>query len=648
MTFYRFKTVPQEWRNCDNWPRASIELMNESERNRFDRMELAIRTYMANGALGAAAKVGQCSKQTVLDKLNRCLTIDDEGRIAGWRGLLPYVRLSEAKYQRRELPSGARAAEQGASGAFEAFLCANPSIRRRLHEAIRNGGSIKPKVKSRHPTVRSVFSAFRSACDAAGLTANDYPLNSRSKGRRSVERYARAFIPTDATSVETWYGIDARDQMKLGTGRKRFPLAMAPLDMCGADAHKIHCHGVVIVSGPAGPQPVAIERIWIFPITDNASRCALRYSVSIQTEISAETIEEALVACEVPWKPRELVVKGHSYKPGAGFPVGSIEGLMFCRPCVLQVDNAAQHFSNKLIQVARRALRCSVTFGPVGGWWSNGLTERLFKTLEMYGFQCEPSSTGSNPMDVHKSDPVKNAIRHSITWEELLDLIDVLIANYNATGHSALGGQTPLAVMRRGLDVHSATYLPRASVPATAHTPALGVAVDRRTIQGRARPGAMTPPYVLVDEARYTCDALSSRYDLLGHEVILHICERDMTVCAFLPDGHAFGQLKCLHAGWAAHSHSRAMRKTINALIRNGRLAGDDPINEYLAYLTRQTLSEVKAAPGRVSHAATQLAEASRITGLDVPVLNAEPEALVPLLIRPVPGHIKRPTWRQT
>jgi hypothetical protein len=289
-----------------------------------------------------------------------------------------------------------------------------------------------------------------------------------------------------------------------------------------------------------------------------------------------------------------------------------------------------------------------VTFGPVGAWWRNAFTERFFKSLEMYGFQCYSSSSGSNPADVHKRDPIKSAIRDSITWQELLDLADVLLANYNATPHSALGGQTPLMVLRRGLAAHSATYLPRMPVPVTAHTPALGVAVDRRTIRGCAKTGTMVSPYVQIDETRYTNDALSSRYDLIGQEIIVHIRECDMSVSGFLADGHAFGLLACQDPGWAAHPHSRSIRKVVNALARSGRMpGGGDPIVEYMAYLTRQTLAEIKAAPTKVSHAATQLAQASRVTGLKAPA-QAIASTPSPLLIRPVPGHIKRPTWRQS
>lgn len=645
---YSFKTVPPEWLDCETWPTVSVDHLDSDQRARFERLELAIRTYLRAGALGDAAAAGQCSKQSVLDKLNRCLTIDDEGRIAGWRGLLLNARLGEIVYTRTALPSGARAAERGAAGAFEAFLNAHESVRRQLHQAIRNGGSTGPQKRSRHPTLRSVFASFLDACKAEGLTAADYPLNSRSKGRRSVERYVAAWIPTNPTAVETWFGTDARDQMKFGTGKRRFPLATTALDLCGADAHKIHCYGVVIVNGPAGPQPIPIERIWLFPILDLGYRCILGYAVSIQAEISAATIEEALAACAAPWSPRKLIVRGHTYKPGAGLPVGSIEGLTSCRPCALQIDNAAQHYSNRLIQTARRALGCAVTFGPVGAWWRNAVTERLFRSLEMYGFQCEPSSTGSSPTDVHKGDSIKNAMRDSITWEELLDLIDVEMANYNATGHSALGGQTPLDAMRRGIDPNSPAYLPRDPVPATAFTPAFGVTVERRPIRGGMKPGSARVPSVMVDELRYSNDELSSRYDLIGQELLVHIREIDMSISAFLADGRALGALRCVDADWGNRRHPRAMRKVINALIRYGRIAGKNPLIEYLEYLTKQTLEEVKAAPGKVSPAATQLAEASRVTGLEVPSNSSASREAEPPLIRTVLPHIKRPTWRSS
>jgi hypothetical protein len=371
----------------------------------------------------------------------------------------------------------------------------------------------------------------------------------------------------------------------------------------------------------------------------------LRYAVSISTEISGATVEEALVACSVPWKPRQLIAQGLSYAPGAGFPVGTIEGLEECRFSALQIDNAAQHFARRIAESARRAIGCALTFGPVGAWWRNAFTERFFKSLEQYGFQCLSSSSGSNSQDVRKKKPVHNAVRDEITWEELLDLVDVLLANYNVTPHTSLGNRLPLEVMRTGLDARFSSYVPRPSVPVTVHTPALGTTVEVRTIAGSAKRGSVIPPYVQIDKVRYTAPTLSSRWELIGQNIVVHIREADMEVRAFLENGEDLGVLVCMAEGWRAHPHSRDMRKVVNALIRNGELPGIDPINEYMAYLAKKTANEARRKPTQVSHTGTRLAEASRQTGLSAPSIPGRP-AFTAVPPRPIPGHIKRPDWR--
>ena len=82
----------------------------------------------------------------------------------------------------------------------------------------------------------------------------------------------------------------------------------------------------------------------------------------------------------------------------------------------------------------------------------NAITERLFKTLETYGFQRLPSTTGSNSRDPIKNKPVENATKVGITWEALLDITDVLVADYNITGNRGRGGQSPLEVLLNHLN----------------------------------------------------------------------------------------------------------------------------------------------------------------------------------------------------
>ncbi|KPF67244.1 hypothetical protein IP84_13945 [beta proteobacterium AAP99] len=150
----------------------------------------------------------------------------------------------------------------------------------------------------------------------------------------------------------------------------------------------------------------------------------------------------------------------------------------------------------------------------------------------------------------------------------------------------------------------------------------------------------------MVDEVRYTNDVLSARFDLIGKSSIVHIRDADMRVTCFDANGQALGHLEMLHPGWRNHTHSRQMRKTINALIRNGRISGSDPVTGYLEYLNKEVVSEIRGAPDKVSKSATKLAEASRVSGTKVQLIETKSPAVPPA--RPIPGHIKQPSWRRT
>ena len=642
---YTSKTLPPEWRDCESWPTADLSSHAQAVQLRFERLARGIRLYLDTGALRSAAEEAGCSRSVLIDLLNRCVQLRPNGQLAGWLGLVARVRVRS--YGRTKPLS----AGTGKSGCFQKFLCDNPELREKLHDLIRAGGGAKA-AKSHRPTLRAVFRRFHDFCTspAVGLTDQDYPFNSKSAGRRSIERYAKQFIMNDATATKVWYGSNAASERGLGTGHKSFRFANAPLDVVGLDAHKLDCVGTVTLSGPAGPQTVPIQRIWIDACVDKYSRCVIGYAVSITKEVSATTVEAAIAACTRAWKPRQLHEPGLAYLPGAALPAGAIPGLAECRPCVLLMDNAVQHLSTRIVYAARRALGCAVTFGPVSGWWHNAITERLFLALELYGFQRLPSSTGSHPRDPLRSAPVANAIKHRIDWEELLDLIDVIVTGYNVTSNREMGSRSPLEVLADGLQAAHPGFLPRLCVPVSATTPALGISVETRQIAGCAIKGKVTRPYVELDRVRYSSPDLSRRFELLKQALILHIDEQDMrVVTAYLKTGEPLGQLVPLQEGWAHTRHTREMRKSINALIgsRDIRPDASDCVLEFLNYLARKTHRAAAKKPNKISREASTLADASRIAGAAIPAaVDVEP-SFKGGAIRPwhVPPHIKRPNW---
>lgn len=639
-----FKTLPPEWRDCEAWPAADLSTVDDDVRDRFDRLARGLRLYLSTGRLKAAAIEAGCSGGVLIDLLNRCVHVHSTGDLIGWAGLISRLRVRGYTRIRVECQGGAH----GFAGKFQQFLRDNEEKRKALHQIIRAGGGPK-STRSQAPTFRSVFTTFRAFCLADGMTMGDYPWCSKSGGRRSIERYAVSFIASDTAAAKVWYGADAAVGLSLGTGNKSFPFAMAPLDVVGADAHKIHCIGVVMINGPAGPQPVPVERLWIYPVVEKKTRCILSYSVSIRREISAANIEEALVACSRPWKPRLLIVEGQRYLDGAGLPVGTIPGLTECRPCVIRIDNAAQHFAKRIVVRARRTLGCTIAWGPVGGWWRNAVTERVFRTLELYGFQRLPSSTGSHPKDPRRPDSVANAIKHRISWDELLDLIDVTIANYNITNHRGLGNRAPLEVLATLLQSSDSIFIPRPSAPETVNTPKLGITVETRFVAGCARKGQIKRPYVEVDKVHYTAPALSNRFDLLKKPIVLHINEGDMRSLHAFVEGRPIGELTAQAEGWRHTAHTREMRKAINALIDTGGIPPDstDYVLEYMKKLVARTHQEASDRPSRKSPSGTLLADAARVSGAPIPELPTADIARRPRAVsRPMPGHIKKPAWR--
>ncbi|WCM90618.1 hypothetical protein [Acidovorax sp. NCPPB 3576] len=643
---YTYKTLSSEWRDCEHWPAADVTFRNDTVKDRFERMARGMRLYLQTGALRAAAEEAGCSATVLLDALNRCVQVAD-GRIVGWLGLVKGVRLRE--YTRTKPTSGRH--PRGKSGSFEQFLQDNQKLREKLHALIRAGGG-EGSAKSSSPTQRGVARRFRGYCFTQGMTDDDYPFNTKSRGRRSIERYVKAFIATDPNASKVWHGADTSENRNLGTGRKSFSFAAAPFDIVAMDTHTLHCVGTLIVDGPAGPQEVAIERMDLHVLLDMHTICVLGYAVSIASQINALAIEDALLCLVTPWIPRELTSKGLSYIPGAALPVGNIPGLDEIRPGGFQFDNASQHFATRFIQAARMQLGCVLNFIPVGAWWRNAPVERLFRTLEQWGFQKLPSSTGSNPADPLKPNSVQAALKHHITWEHLVDLVDVILASYNATKHSALGGQTPLQALAAYLNSSKTPLVLRPSIPSTAHTPRLGVTVERRHVRGSVEKGAVRTPYIEIDKQRYCGPDLARRFDLIGTALVVHINERDMrTVTAFNPSGESMGELALLNRRWAQTKHSRALRKTINEHIRNGDFApdGSDVVLSFLAFLGRRARQQMKARPNHVSGVATKLVEASRQTGVPIDAIcKATDPGLPPVPHRPLPSHLTPPNWRNT
>lgn len=650
---FTFTTLPPEYADTGRWRRVDVSDLPEDDQIRFSRLKKGVETYVRTGKLKIASKESGYSEDLIIKELNRCVTVADDGQLFGWAGLIKGLRIK--KYARRTpFPTGSigAVAGKGFSGCFVKFLDEHDDIRKEL-DALILKKERKGEINEAHISVSKLTTRFKELCREHGVRENEYPLNVISRARRSIGRYVISLRQQNvADGTEAGYGKAAAKRLSVATGESSIPLASAPYDLCDLDAHEIHCIGCVVVPGPAGPQRIAIERLWVVFNVEDISKSVLGYSVAIRTEPSSATVEEALISSTTQWRQRQLTIPGLSYRPGSGLPSGVIPELAGCFPAILKLDNAAAHFAKRIAESARKRLGCAITWGPIGHWEHNAVIERLFKTLETYGFQRLPSSTGSNATDPIKDHPIEKATTIGITWEALLDLTDVLVADYNVTGNRGLGGQSPLQVLRNHLDQVEPSFLPRILPPATMGYPELGIVVETRFVRGNQKLGRR--PYIEIDRVRYTSPMLARSFGFVGTQIRVHIRESNMCqVDAYFESGEELGTLQA-QGSWGRTPHTREMRKQIMTLADAGELVlspNDDPVLQLLQYYAAKAYGDALERPKSISKAATKLASAANVSGLQVPPAappssGSELPADDPKPARPIPSTVKSPDWK--
>lgn len=626
---YTFHTIPYEYKDCEGWPSSHKPTATElaewfphlSEQQaeeravqiseRFDRLQRGIKAYLGTGSLKQALSEAKCTKEVFYRQLNRCLLpnpITGEG-IVGWAGLISQLRLKG--YTR--VSDG-----EGTAGQFQKWIGENQEWRDLLHRMIQKGNGGE-KLAGRKPDVRGVARNFIAAFSKPSgknkqpkIPLGQYPHDGKSNARRAIERYIDRFITMHLETTAVWFGEDIADRQHLGTGPQSFNLAAGPFDILGSDAHTIDCIGFIILNGPSGPQKIPVTRIQLVVNLCHNKRVATGYSISFQRQIEARHVEEAYLMGNSSWKPKKLTIEGLSYTKGAGFPNGVIDGIDDINPAVIRLDNAAQHYAKGVRTRLRHSLGCAIAWGGVGHWWRNAVTERFFGTLERYGFQRLPSSMGSGTQDPHRAEnPVCEATGKGIEWDELVQLVDVLLANYNAKPHTSLGGVSPLESLRATISSRSGFWISRPSPPYTASSPRIGILILRKRIAGSVK--KRVPPYVEIGEVRYTATCLSSRYDLIGKHVYVHLPQDIRTVECYLDSGPYIGELKCMDRGWSLSPHSYEIRQVVNALVRRGEMwvpSDGDPMVVYLGHLEKKAIAKA-ATTGkpRVSADASSVAD---------------------------------------
>ena len=612
--YFNRRTLPPELRDLTQWPDVDTQALDANVLALFTRREKAIRAYLGGHRLKDIWKETRVRRHEVIRFLNRCVSPHEDGRIFGWRGLLPWNRTCD--YLRMASPCPGTG---GNAGLFAQFLRDHPEVTGPLDEAILTVKERDALRESRF-SHREIYGRFRRLCVEAKVAATQYPLSNADAGRRAVRRYARDLLLANFTErAERLGGGNARRRSHLDLGIGERFTSQTPFDLVSLDAHRLNFIGCLGVCDGGQIKAIPIHRLTIVPVIELHSTAVLGYQVAIGREASAQDIVHAVMAALSPWKPRPLVIEGHRYPEAAKMPSAAIpETAGLCWNAML-IDNASVHCAKAVSEDLRKRIGCAINFGPVRQWYRRPLVESLFSALERSGFTRLPNSVGFGPADPLRGDGTASAVKYEMMLEEMLDLIDIVICTYNASPRESLGHLSPLQVLADAMLCAGTKWLPRTLPEAAGAVPELGTQVLILRVRGSREKGRR--PYIQYRGVHYANRILSGAHDLIGEPIRVHVRQDDLrTLKAFHTNGEEIGILTAA-GGWGRTAHDAKLRTQILGAVDSNTLVvgpDSDPVQEYLVLkrweLLKKEREKTRPTP-KISNAATDLARMLKVAG---------------------------------
>jgi len=275
----------------------------------------------------------------------------------------------------------------------------------------------------------------------------------------------------------------------------------------------------------------------------------------------------------------------------------------------LFVDNALAHLSDTVADRVRAETGAAISFGAIRRPKRRPLVERVFGWMASNVFQQSPATTGNSPTDPRRNRPERQAVRHKVTLEKLMEETSKAVAHWNSTPTEANYGSSPNEQMLEYYALGSGCLAPLGP-PRPALTPPLRVEVASATVRGSQKKGRL--PRVSYASVEYGSPILATRWDLIGQAITLHADPYDVSrVHAYVGDGRELGELVPLSARWQ-YPHSRELRRLLRSKIEGARDAPfADIVGVELQELAQKALDTCARVP-RTTHAATVLAEEER------------------------------------
>lgn len=543
------------------WPTVFMDTRDEI----FDSRKKAIELYIDQEVTTKEIEhITGLRRKEVNSLLKKCLGRDKEGRIWGFRALIPYKRTGN-KYD-RILSTDGFDDDLKLTGAFMQLLQKYPKLDEYIKEFLYNRRSRRAADKVIR--IKDLREKFLKLCRAQGIELNEYPFNTQNKALRSLERYMNKLTDDNPERSSYRYGEEAdRIINRLDGTESLKELVQVPFECVQFDGHKIDALLTVKFINAYGDEVAEVmKRIWLLIIVDEATRLVLGKHLCLHSEYSHADVLHCIKNAIVPWQAKQLSIPGLSY-PEKISHHSELDEAKWAVWSILKYDNAKANLANMVQNRLTELINCSVNPGPVAFPEARSIIERLFGLIEHNYIQRLSITTGSNPNDPRRINPEKSAKHFEVTEDELDDLLEVAIAEYNTKIHSIFG-ISPIDVFEQRIKYRDmAPRLLEEEKRNEIHFFTLDVS---RVIRGSKKAGKR--PHINYEGAEYTSTLVARNFGLIGTEVKLEVNIEDVSVVrAYLPDGSDLDFLRARGA-WGKRPHTLKTRRVVNKLVRDDKL----------------------------------------------------------------------------
>ena len=354
--------IPPDLRDLSLWPSVDPNaLEGERRESLLNRIE-AVRLYAGGTLLTKIEAATNVKRMQIYRLVRSCIQPHHDGRIRGFRALIPYAR-SKDYLRIADVQPTTRTRHAGSSGAMTALLERHQSLNVFLRQQI-SKRAVFIGERGELCGLHDVHREFLKACRALELTSKDYPLNQERLGLRGLAGAIRKLVTQNFADAARLAGAQRVSPPWSDWEKIALTVARKPYDIVEFDGHKIDVRLHVRFEDATGVvEDININRVWLLVIIDVYSRAILGWNVVLSAEYNRHDVMRTIQQALMPQRKREkLLIPGLTYSVSGGFVSEVLPFLDGACWEHLRYDNAKANLAPDTVDESKCVTACRVCF----------------------------------------------------------------------------------------------------------------------------------------------------------------------------------------------------------------------------------------------------------------------------------------------